>query len=200
MPVSILESFRHSINDVFGLKEKTDDKLNDIEDTEGEAPSDNQSVPNEPETPSNDEIDGNTQDLETNIATDANNADTDGQSADAPPTEGDSVLNPEEPVQVAGTGDMVPVANENISDDEKVQQLFKDTQNPETDYGLTNPNNIRLFKFKFKNAGIDPAQTMNEVEQKSGLSVDKILQRLTPEQYESYIDKSIKLREKYKFN
>jgi hypothetical protein len=100
----------------------------------------------------------------------------------------------EEPDVVPGTGDISPQAE---TDSSKVETLFKDMGNPETDYGLTNPANIRLARFKFKKAGIEVAQLMNDVEAKTGITADKLILRLTPEQFESYRDRGKELRKKY---
>jgi hypothetical protein len=67
-----------------------------------------------------------------------------------------------EPDIVSGTGDVLPDVQDD-SDDAKVK-LFTDTASPETDWGLTNENNIKLAKFRFDNAGIDISQLMTDVE------------------------------------
>lgn len=102
-----------------------------------------------------------------------------------------------EPETVPGTGDQVTAGAATETDDGKIQTMFTDTGVPQSDYALTNPNNIRFAKFRFKKAGIDINQMMNEVEQKTGLTSDKLIFRLTPDQYESYKDKGKELRSKY---
>lgn len=84
------------------------------------------------------------------------------------------------------------------SDQDKVNKLYKDTGNPELDYSLTNPNNVRLYAFKFKNAGIDPFSLMSETEQTEGLRSDELEARLTPEQLNVYKEKNSDLRNEFK--
>lgn len=83
------------------------------------------------------------------------------------------------------------------SDEEKVNSMFKDIGDPEVDYSLTNENNIRLYTFKFKNAGIDPFTLMTEVEKVQGVRADEIEGRLTPDQLEIYKEKNKDLRNTY---
>jgi hypothetical protein len=76
-----------------------------------------------------------------------------------------------------------------VSDDEKMRQLFTETGDPEVDYGLTSEANIRLAKFKFKNANVDPLTMMDESELTEGIRVDELESRLTPDQYDLYRSK-----------
>ncbi|MCS7316897.1 MAG: hypothetical protein NZZ41_01055 [Candidatus Dojkabacteria bacterium] len=82
-------------------------------------------------------------------------------------------------------------------DEEKVKKLFTDTGNPHKDYSINSENNKRLAKFKFKYAGIDINKLFSDQEKKMGLRVDEILSRLTPEQYEIYLEKSKELRREF---
>lgn len=84
------------------------------------------------------------------------------------------------------------------SDREKVQALFKDTGVPEKDYSLTNESNIRLAKFKFKNAGIDPITLMTEQEKQDGVRADELESRLSPDEYEVYVSSNRDLRREFK--
>ena len=85
-----------------------------------------------------------------------------------------------------------------MSDLQKVNQLFNDTGNPEIDYGLTSESNVRMAKFKFKNAGIDPLGMMDESEHTRGIRVDELEARLTPDQYELYREKWKEVRRGFK--
>jgi hypothetical protein len=124
----------------------------------------------------------------------------DAPEADAPKDQSEETPpEPEEPEEetVPGTGNQVMSGAADQDDASKIQTMFTDTGAPQTDYALTNPNNIRLAKFRFKRAGIEVSQMMNEVEQQTGLTSDKIIYRLTPEQYDSYKDKGKELRKQY---
>jgi hypothetical protein len=83
------------------------------------------------------------------------------------------------------------------SDEEKVNDLFKDTGDPKIDYSLTNDNNIRLYVFKFKNSGIDPYSLMTKLEQIQGVRADDLESRLTQDQLQAYRENNKELRNKY---
>lgn len=82
-------------------------------------------------------------------------------------------------------------------DEEKVKKLFTDTGDPKIDYSLNADANKRLAKFKFKYAGIDINSLLTDQEKKTGIRVDQLLSRLSPEQYEMYIQKSKELRREF---
>jgi hypothetical protein len=177
---------RESLKTIFGINEDADAKLDDIlddpslgQDKAGEDPA--AADPAKPADPAADPAD----------------------APDAAPTSPDAEAALNEPdaggeEQVPGTGDTIMVGSDaGGSDESKIQEMFTDVGTPETDYGLTNPNNIRLAKFRFNNAGIDPGQLMSDAERKAGLPVDKLIFRLTPEQYESYLTKGKDLRAEY---
>jgi hypothetical protein len=84
------------------------------------------------------------------------------------------------------------------SDNEKVETLFKDSGTPEQDYSLTNENNIRLAKFRFLNSGINPFDMMSEIERQKGVRVDELISRLSPDEYEVYLEKGKTLRKDFK--
>lgn len=83
------------------------------------------------------------------------------------------------------------------TDSEKISELYTDTGIPEQDYSLTNESNIRLAKFKFKNAGIDPFQIMDESEKKDGVRSNDLESRLTPDELELYKEKNHILRQEF---
>jgi hypothetical protein len=91
-----------------------------------------------------------------------------------------------------------PAPQNNQSDSQKVQEMFKDTGVPEVDYSLSNENNVRLYKFKFTYAGIDVNELMkSDDEKKSGLTRKELESRLSPEHLHYYTSKWKSLREKY---
>jgi hypothetical protein len=100
--------------------------------------------------------------------------------------------NEESPEDQAGPG--MAGAGSGVSDDEKMRQLFTETGDPEVDYGLTAEANIRLAKFKFKNANVDPLTMMDESELAEGIRVDELESRLTPDQYDLYRNKWKEIR------
>lgn len=83
------------------------------------------------------------------------------------------------------------------SDQAKIQELFTDSGDPKVDYSLTADANIRLAKFKFKYAGIDPMSLMSDDEKRVGVRADELESRLTPDQYQLYIQKNKELREEF---
>jgi uncharacterized membrane protein YgcG len=84
------------------------------------------------------------------------------------------------------------------NDNQKVQEMFKDTGQPEVDYSLSNENNLRLYKFKFTYAGINVDDLMkSDEEKKGGLTRKELESRLSPEQLHYYNDKWQKLRDKF---
>jgi hypothetical protein len=202
MAFLIREHYKKDLRKIFGL---TEDSLEDIA---GEVSGDTETAPTDDggeDTRTPEDLGIDKADVDT-LNNELENDKGEDTSADAPADEtkdqpsdseeSDSVA-PETPesAQVPGTGDEVTV--EGTDDNSKVTSMFKDIGKPETDYGLTNPNNIRLSKFRFTKSGIDINQLMNDVEKKLGLSVDKIIYRLTPEQYESYKDKGKDIRNKF---
>jgi len=98
----------------------------------------------------------------------------------------------EDPEDQAGPG--MAGAGSGVSDDEKMRQLFTDSGDPEVDFGLTSEANVRLAKFKFKNANIDPLTMMDESELAEGVRVDELESRLTPDQYDLYRSKWKEIR------
>jgi hypothetical protein len=84
-----------------------------------------------------------------------------------------------------------------VSDQQKIQEMFTDSGDPKVDYSLTADSNIRLARFKFKYAGIDPLTLMSDDEKKVGVRADELESRLTPEQYQLYLQKNKELREEF---
>jgi len=195
MAFLIREHFKKELNELFGLVE---DELDDIVDeVSTDAKSDDGSADPAADPEANPEANPEA-DPEANPEADPAADPAADPEADPEAEEDDlagAAPDPPESEVVPGTGD--EVKSEGTDDASKVDSMFKDIGKPETDYGLTNPNNIRLAKFRFKRAGITVEQMMNEVEQKVGLTVEKLIYRLTPEQYESYKDKGKELRKKY---
>ena len=192
MAFLIREHYKKDLRKIFGLTEDSlDDIAGEIDNIENDAPTDQAPIEDSPAP------DPSTDDSTAPAAEDPTSDPIDPNKEDAPMEDPAAGAEPKPPEseQVPGTGDMVQV--ESQDDDGKVSTMFRDIGKPETDYGLTNPNNIRLAKFRFKKAGIDINQMMNEVEQKMGISVEKILYRLTPEQYESYKEKGKEIRTKF---
>jgi hypothetical protein len=91
-----------------------------------------------------------------------------------------------------------PEQPQNKNDQQKVQEMFKDTGAPDVDYSLGNENNVRLYKFKFTYAGVDVNDLMkNDEEKRIGLTRKELESRLSPEQLHYYKDKWKTLREKF---
>lgn len=86
---------------------------------------------------------------------------------------------------------------DNLSDTQKVDQLYSDTGDISYDYGAGTEPNLRLSRFKFINAGIEPELYMDEEEMMTGVPSNVIEDRLSPEQKELYFDSNKKIREKY---
>jgi hypothetical protein len=83
------------------------------------------------------------------------------------------------------------------SDEQKVDSMFTDTGNMDFDYSLSNENNIRLSKFKFKKANVDYSTMFAESEKETGVPADEIELRMAPEQKMVYKKSNIELRKKY---
>jgi len=83
------------------------------------------------------------------------------------------------------------------SDQAKIQELFTDSGDPKVDYALTSDANIRLARFKFKYAGIDPMSLMSDDEKRVGVRADELESRLTPDQYQLYMQKNKELRKEF---
>ena len=81
--------------------------------------------------------------------------------------------------------------------EQKVTKMFADTGDVDTDYDLTNENNIRLEKYKFTNAGLDLSKLIPEDDQKSGISSKDVMNLLTPSQRDVLKDKNRELRKTY---
>lgn len=81
--------------------------------------------------------------------------------------------------------------------EQKVTKMFADTGDVDSDFDLTNENNIRLEKFKFTNAGIDLKKLIPEDDQKSGISSKGVMNLLTPSQRDVLKDKNRELRKTY---
>lgn len=197
MAFLIREHFKKELNELFGLEE---DELDDIAgEVDGTAPS-GEDQPAETDPTADPSADPAAEDPTATEDPAADPTEDPAAEPEADPSAEEDDLagaapEPPESEIVPGTGD--EVKSEGTDDASKVESMFKDIGKPETDYGLTNPNNIRLAKFRFKKAGITIDQMMNEVEQKVGLTAEKLIYRLTPEQYESYKDKGKELRKKY---
>lgn len=116
-------------------------------------------------------------------------ADSDGDTADD--KEKDS--EPEEDV------DQQPIDQNAMSqtDEEKVNSMFTDTGNIDYDYSLSNENNVRLAKFKFKKANVDYSSMFTENEKETGVPADEIELRMSPEQKMVYRKSNNELRKKY---
>jgi len=191
--MAIHEDFKKSIQKLLGMREEDlgDEDLKDIADEvapEGDT-NPKESDPTAADAPSEDPAEASPEPSAENNDAEAPPADTEdddlsGATPEAPESE-----------QVAGTGDEITV--QETDDNSKVSSMFNDIGKPETDYGFTNPNNIRLAKFRFKKAGIAIETLMTDVENKLGLTSDKLIFRLTPEQYDSYKEKGRDLRTKF---
>lgn len=83
------------------------------------------------------------------------------------------------------------------NDDEKVTSLYTDTGDRDFDYSLSNPSNVRLAKFKFKNAGIDIATLLDTEEISTGVPSIDLENRLSPQQRSVYSKKNKELRKKW---
>jgi hypothetical protein len=201
MAFLIREHFKKELNELFGLNE---DELDDIVgEVGGEAPAEDPATDPAAE-PAADPAAETGEEPAADPATEdpaATDPATEDPEADPAAEEDDlagAAPEPPESEIVPGTGDEVKAeGTEGTDDNSKVDSMFKDIGKPETDYGLTNPNNIRLAKFRFKKAGITVEQMMDETEKKIGMTAEKLIYRLTPEQYESYKDKGKELRKKY---
>lgn len=90
-----------------------------------------------------------------------------------------------------------PAAAPTATDDQKVREMFTDSGDPKIDFSLTADSNIRLARFKFKYAGIDPLTLMSDDEKKIGVRADELESRLTPDQYQIYIQKNKELRREF---
>jgi hypothetical protein len=138
------------------------------------------------ETPEEDTTDPNQENSDQNDSNTEDNQDQDqedGSKSDEVDQQEDQNPPPQQPQQ---------------SDNQKIQEMFKDTGNPDLDYSLTNDNNVRMYKFKFTYAGINVDDLMKSDEEKSGgLSKKELESRLSPEQLHYYNDKWQKLRDKY---
>ena len=86
---------------------------------------------------------------------------------------------------------------DNLNDSQKVDKLYSDTGDPSFDYGAGTESNLRLARFKFVNAGIEPEMYMDEDEMLTGVPSIVIEDRLSPEQKEQYFNGNKQLREKY---
>lgn len=89
------------------------------------------------------------------------------------------------------------ISTNNLSDEEKVRTLFTDTGDPKIDYSVNSEANQRLAKFKFSYAGINLDNLLTKKEKEIGVRVNEILDRLTPDQYYTYIQKSKELRKEF---
>jgi hypothetical protein len=83
------------------------------------------------------------------------------------------------------------------NDDEKITSLYTDTGDRDFDYSLSNPSNVRLAKFKFKNAGIDIANLLDTEEISTGVPSNDLENRLSPQQRSIYSKKNKELRKKW---
>jgi len=83
------------------------------------------------------------------------------------------------------------------TDEEKVNSMFTDTGNIDYDYSLSNDNNVRLAKFKFKKANVDYSSMFTENENETGVPADEIELRMSPEQKMVYKKSNNELRKKY---
>lgn len=88
-------------------------------------------------------------------------------------------------------------ADKNLTAEQKIEKLFKDTGVPSSDWSLTNENNIRLAAFKFKLVGVDYESLMTKEEKSKGVPSNLIEQRLSSEEKSLYKDLVSKIREKY---
>ena len=197
MAFLIREHYKKELNELFGLNE---DELDDIVgEVGGDAPAEDPAADPAADAGADPAADPSADPAPADPAADPAAEDPAADPEADPAAEEDDLAGamPEEPESetVPGTGD--EVKSEGTDDNSKVDSMFKDIGKPETDYGLTNPNNIRLAKFRFKRAGITVEQMMDETEQKIGMTAEKLIYRLTPEQYESYKDKGKELRKKY---
>ena len=83
------------------------------------------------------------------------------------------------------------------SDEQKVDSMFTDTGNIDFDYSLSNENNVRLAKFKFKKSNVDYDSMMTELEKKTGVPSDEIEMRMAADQKIIYRKSNVELRKKY---
>ena len=90
-----------------------------------------------------------------------------------------------------------PEMSEDKDLDSKIKELFSDTDTPEEDWSVSNPNNVRLAEFKLKAIGIDPSELMTEQEKVLGVPSNILEDRLTTEQKSRYLAKMEKLRKEF---
>lgn len=110
----------------------------------------------------------------------------DDESGEAPPEE---EISDEEPAEMSPVPDM--------TDEQKIQEFFTDTGDMAFDYGLENPANIALAKFKFQNAGIEVVNLLTPEEMSVGVPSKDLEDRLSPDQKEQYIIANRKLRDEF---
>ncbi len=102
----------------------------------------------------------------------------------------------EEPVDTEDNADEEPV-DSNLSPEDKINSLFKDSGNPSHDWNLTSEENQRLATFKFKVIGVDYESLMTEQEKAEGVPSNILEQRLTTDEMVVYRDTISELRSKY---
>jgi hypothetical protein len=102
--------------------------------------------------------------------------------------------NPEEPSNDAP--ETAPVEPQETPE-QKINEMFGDTDDVNSDYSLTNENNIRLEKFKFVNAGLDLEKIIPEDDLKNGISSKDVMGLLTPSQIDVLKEKTRELRKEY---
>jgi len=184
-----MDLFRQGLRVLFGIEEESTLKEDALDDALAGNPQDN--------TPDKEPQSNNSPDT----------GDNSDQSQDTPDESGDEKSPdqqeapeeaPEDSEKEDGKPPVVPQAETPVEDDDtKIQRMFKDTGDINVDYSITNENNIKLAKFKFKNAGIKLETIVTAPESKSGLAVDILLSRLTPEQHDDYLEKNKLLRTKF---
>lgn len=191
MTFLLREHFKKELSEIFGLKEAdADPQGGDMDPNELEA-----AITNDVADDTTPEDQG-TDEPKEQPADDKGGADDNIAASDNEANASTEPPSPEKE-EVPGTGDDVQTGNMAETGKSKIQTMFADTGSPSTDYSLTNPNNIRFAKFRFENAGIDINQMMNDVEKKAGITSDKLIFRLTPDQYDSYKDKGKAVRRAY---
>lgn len=127
-------------------------------------------------------------------STDETSTDTeDTPPAEDTPSEEDAPKDEEAPADTTPE----PPPEPQQTPEQKITEMFADTGDVDTDYSLTNENNIRLEKFKFVNAGIDLNKLIPEDDKKSGISTKDITNLLTPSQRDLLKDSTRELRKKY---
>lgn len=118
-----------------------------------------------------------------------------GMDSDGGDKAGDEEETPPEGQETAPAGQ--ESGGGDVSDQQKVRDLFTDVGDPKVDYSLTADANIRLARFKFKYSGIDPMSLMSDDEKKVGVRADELESRLTPDQYQIYLQKNTELRQEF---